>query len=249
MSAVPLAFRAIPTIKYPGTAEAMIAVMASQIGYREVGDNITAAGQWYGLQGQPWCAMEVSWASRVAGCAKIIPKFAYTPTGAQWFKDRKRWGSKPRVGAIAFYDTAGLGRISHVGVVDRVFPDGSWTSIEGNTNAAGSREGKVVRRQTRKTTGPRGGFGYPAYEVGPKVIELKQDTPVDLSNVVKLAKTKGIYNGRVASALKKEGFPATKAGYAKWQRELGYSGSDADGIAGEKSLTALGKKYGWKVKP
>jgi hypothetical protein len=41
---------------------------------------------------------------------------------------------------------------------------------------------------------------------------------------------------------------ATKAAYAKWQRKLGFTGADADGIPGAKSLRALGKKHGFTVK-
>jgi len=39
----------------------------------------------------------------------------------------------------------------------------------------------------------------------------------------------------------------TIAAYAKWQRKLGYRGSDADGIPGKTSLTRLGDKYGFDV--
>ncbi|WP_428956237.1 N-acetylmuramoyl-L-alanine amidase [Streptomyces sp. cg35] len=39
----------------------------------------------------------------------------------------------------------------------------------------------------------------------------------------------------------------TVTAYAKWQRSLGYSGKDADGIPGKSSLTALGKKAGFEV--
>src|SRR5215471_1223651 len=35
--------------------------------------------------------------------------------------------------------------------------------------------------------------------------------------------------------------------YAGWQRRLGYSGSSADGIPGQVSLTKLGNKYGFHV--
>lgn len=41
---------------------------------------------------------------------------------------------------------------------------------------------------------------------------------------------------------------ATKAAYKKWQQKLGYTGADADGIPGAKSLRALGKKHGFSVK-
>lgn len=138
-------------------------VLRSQLGYTEGANNATKYGAWYGLNHQPWCAMFVSWAAAKARVAAIVPRHAYTPAGADWFKKRGRWGNKPRVGAIAYYDTAGLGRISHVGVVEKVLPDGAWYSLEGNTNAAGSREGRVVRRQRRTMVGKQGGFGYPDY--------------------------------------------------------------------------------------
>lgn len=141
----------------------LLKVMRSQIGYAEGANNDTKYGRWYGLNFQPWCAIFVSWCVAKAGCQGIIPKHAYTPAGAQWFKDRDAWGQTPRVGALVYYDTAGLGRISHVGVVEKVLPGGRWYAIEGNTNAAGSREGRVVRRQLRSVVGNKGGFGYPDY--------------------------------------------------------------------------------------
>ncbi|MFG2461350.1 hypothetical protein ACGFWE_30400 [Streptomyces sp. NPDC048523] len=36
----------------------------------------------------------------------------------------------------------------------------------------------------------------------------------------------------------------TVAAYAKWQRHLGYSGADANGIPGKVSLARLGEKTG-----
>ncbi len=41
--------------------------------------------------------------------------------------------------------------------------------------------------------------------------------------------------------------PQTKAAYTRWQNSLGFTGSDADGLPGITSLTALGKKYGFTV--
>jgi hypothetical protein len=41
--------------------------------------------------------------------------------------------------------------------------------------------------------------------------------------------------------------PRTRRAYAAWQRRLGYSGSDADGIPGFGSLSKLGAKYGFRV--
>lgn len=43
--------------------------------------------------------------------------------------------------------------------------------------------------------------------------------------------------------------PRTKAAYAQWQRKLGYAGSDANGVPGKASLSALGARYGFRVVP
>jgi hypothetical protein len=72
--------------------------------------------------------------------------------------------------------------------------------------------------------------------------------PVDASAVARRAKRTGRYEGRVAQALRAEGFSANRQGYARWQRRLGYSGNDANGIAGLVSLRKLGRKHGFAVK-
>jgi hypothetical protein len=43
------------------------------------------------------------------GADPQIPKAAYTPTFAQWFRDRGRWGNVPRPGAVVFVDFPGDG--------------------------------------------------------------------------------------------------------------------------------------------
>ena len=92
---------------------------------------------------------------------------------------------------------------------------------------------------------------------------------VDLSRLVSAAKTDpGAAQGHVTymagtnnveSALLKEGLlsktyaqdgsfgSVTIKAYAAWQRRLGYTGSDADGIPGMTSLKKLGAKYGFDV--
>ncbi|MEU2233170.1 endolysin [Streptomyces vietnamensis] len=90
---------------------------------------------------------------------------------------------------------------------------------------------------------------------------------VDLSRLVAAAKTDPPRSGTpvsysgvktVEDALVKEGLlgksladghfgTATRTAYAAWQRRLGYSGTDADGIPGRTSLTKLGAKHGFTV--
>ncbi len=68
---------------------------------------------------------------------------------AQWnlSKADQYKGSMPQVGDVFIMDLGhGLG---HTGIVEKVNPDGSLATIEGNTNDTGSREGYEVCRKTR----------------------------------------------------------------------------------------------------
>lgn len=139
-------------------------VARAQLGATEQppGSNRTPYGAWYGADGQPWCAMFVSWCADRANGSDIIPKHAYTPTGANWFKERGQWGKSPRVGAVVYFRWPSMGRIAHVGIVESLRPDGAVVTIEGNTDAAGGRTGGRVMRQVRRSN--IAGYGYPAYE-------------------------------------------------------------------------------------
>lgn len=146
------------------TATQIVTTARKQIGYREGANNDTKYGKWYGVNNQPWCAIFVSWvAASTPGGSAIIPKHAYTPAGAQWFKDRDQWYSKPQVGDIVYFNFPGDGvdRISHVGIVEKVNSDGSIFTIEGNTNNDGSREGNGVYRKQRRSGIV--GYGRPKY--------------------------------------------------------------------------------------
>jgi peptidoglycan hydrolase-like protein with peptidoglycan-binding domain len=87
---------------------------------------------------------------------------------------------------------------------------------------------------------------------------------IDLSNLIRAARTAGRDGGdysvegvQVAlnhefggTDLKVDGIfgKATRDRYAAWQRRLGYSGSDANGIPGSTSARALAVKYGARIK-
>lgn len=152
-----------------GVRERILARARSQLGIHEkpFGTNRTPYSQWYGLIG-PWCAMFVSWCFFHEGLplpATTAKGFAYTPVGAAWFKRHGRWTRRPQVGAVIFFDFPGDGvdRISHVGIVERVNPDGTPTCLEGNTNAPGGRTGGQVMRH-RRVVGIVG-YGLPSFGV------------------------------------------------------------------------------------
>ena len=151
----------------------VVATATREVGLIERPVNLSKFGVWYGLDGQPWCAMFVSWCFDQAGGADLVAAstskgFAYCPAGAEWYKKRGRWGTEPRVGAVVFFRfSGGPPRIHHVGIVTGINPDGSIDTIEGNTSrgAGGSqRDGGGVWRRRRKAGVV--GYGYPEFVGG-----------------------------------------------------------------------------------
>ena len=127
----------------------IVEVAASQIG------NIGGAPywSWYGFSGRvEWCACFVSWCANEVGYIEdgLVPKFAYCPSGIQWFKDAGRWqerGYTPQSGDIIFFDWQGDGVSDHVGIVESC--DGSTVyTIEGNSGDACQRNSYSVGGST-----------------------------------------------------------------------------------------------------
>lgn len=148
------------------TKDKVLARARSQLGITEspMGSNRTKYTSWYGMVG-PWCAMFVSWVFHQEGLplpATTSLGFAYTPSGAAWFKKQDRWTTKPAPGHVVFFDF--IGRISHVGIVESVRSDGSIVCIEGNTDEAGGRTGGKVMRKVRRSRIV--GYGIPRYGAG-----------------------------------------------------------------------------------
>lgn len=84
-----------------------------------------------------------------------------------------------------------------------------------------------------KTDPPQKSSTVCAYAAGTKVVEaaLRAEGLLSKSYV----DSKGHFGSETVKA------------YARWQRALGYTGKDANGIPGLTSLKALGKKHGFKV--
>lgn len=95
-------------------------VPASQLG--DVGGQ--PYWSWYGFGSRvERCACFVSWCADQCGYIEsgAVPKFAYCPTGVQWFKDAGRWqdrGYAPQPDDIIFFDWQNDGISDHVGIVE-----------------------------------------------------------------------------------------------------------------------------------
>ena len=146
--------------------EKVIATAQSYIGKKEKTGNSGFADQLFeqkmkavGFQtGQSWCAYfaELVWKESFG---KDHPLFTaidhlFSASAVATFSNFKnstlfKTGNVPKPGAVIIW-RHGAGWQGHAGIVETI-ANGSFTSIEGNTNAAGGREGIEVARKTRKT--------------------------------------------------------------------------------------------------
>lgn len=224
------------------TAAAVLARAATQIGIGETPprSNRNKFTDWYGIGPAQWCDIFVSWVGNQSGAADIIGRFAYTPSHANWFKKAGRWHTKaPRAGDVVFFDF-GLGRISHVGFVEKVLSNGTLQTIEGNTDVSGSRTGGKVMRKHRPLTHVVG-YGRPNYQprIVPKRTQLQKfQSLMGLAPDDKWGPKTQEWSDRMrAAALIWTGGKASRPlNIAKVQKVVGAA---ADGQWGPKSQKAL----------
>ncbi len=127
----------------------MLAVARQQVGTTDHGKNTTRYGAWYGMNGQAWCAMFVSWVFDRSGhnlpnlASAHNPKgFAYVPWAINDLRAKGELHSRPKVGDVFLTNYNG----GHTGIVSNVNSDGSFSTIEGN--AGPSTDRVVTGRRT-----------------------------------------------------------------------------------------------------
>jgi hypothetical protein len=153
------------------TVSDVLAAARAEIGVVEAPGRRTKYGKWYGLDGRLWCAMFTSWCfSQVGAPRNGMTYTAWTPGIYQAARTAARWHTSPLPGDLVLFSFVApstqrpLG-ISHVGLVEKVGEGGVITTIEGNTNAAGSGSGGRVMRKNRRTK--IAGYARPAYQKEP----------------------------------------------------------------------------------
>lgn len=143
-------------VPQPTQREAVVITAIQEIGVREEGGNNRGEriGQYLaatGLgQGHPWCAAFTKFVYE----ENTIPTPGATAWSPSWFpKSRTYWSRGNDPATIQKADIFGLhytnlGRIGHVGIIEKV--DDKWLyTIEGNTGDDQGRDGDVVRRHKR----------------------------------------------------------------------------------------------------
>lgn len=110
--------------------------------------------------GQPWCAAFVTFCLQQAGWDPFahdlhdgVPEPAAVDSWAKFSRAANRAKGSPYRGRL--FVIAGKGH-THIGFVSALNPDGSFQTIEGNSNDDGSREGYAVVRRTRTVSGVSG---------------------------------------------------------------------------------------------
>jgi hypothetical protein len=146
---------------------------ALQIAISQLGKEENPRGSNWGKAGDPipaylatvginfpasWCMAFIYWcyeqAAEQLGLVNPMSKTGGVLTG---------WGSRPRsqvklpqAGDVFIMDLGhGLG---HTGIIEKIDPDGTLHTIEGNTNDSGSREGYEVARKIRHNQKPIIGY-------------------------------------------------------------------------------------------
>jgi hypothetical protein len=91
------------------TPQDVLKVARQSIGIKEYPPNSNRQkfGEWYGVNGVPWCAMFVSYCFYKAGMPLPSiqnPKgFAYCPYGVKHYQKKGRFDNNPKVGDIVFF--------------------------------------------------------------------------------------------------------------------------------------------------
>ena len=152
--------------------EKALAEAITHIGVKEkpAGSNKNPFGQWFGVDGVPWCNVFISYCFQVGAGYTICKGFkgagaypgkgsTYVPTTEAWLQAAGFWvgRTEPRPGDIAIFNWDG-GRPDHIGIVEEYLGDGKYNAIEGNTSVGNDSNGGEVMRRLR-TVAQVNGFG------------------------------------------------------------------------------------------
>lgn len=106
------------------TSNNICEIALQEVGVTEIPDNLTKYGKWYGMDGQPWCAMFVSWVYKQAGLSKSIAAstskgFASCDLGLKWFSKKNKLVpvGQAQEGDIVFFQFDTDAQPDHVGIV------------------------------------------------------------------------------------------------------------------------------------
>ena len=122
-----------------------LATAKAELGYIEEGGNRTKYGAWYGMDGQPWCAMFVAWAFEHAGGSPSFAagsRYAYVPyvvADARATRYGLHTVDDPIAGDLVCFDWEGDTVYDHVGLFER------WDAARPSTRSRATRRRPIIR--------------------------------------------------------------------------------------------------------
>lgn len=131
----------------------VLKIAMGEVGYKEspANSNLTKYGEWYGVNGKPWCALFVSWV--YAQAAVQWPKLLETKKGFIWVPTllirARQYGwvtLDPQPGDLVVFDWEGDRKVDHVGIFKNWLIKGkTFECIEGNTSKGNNSNGGQVQ--------------------------------------------------------------------------------------------------------
>jgi hypothetical protein len=141
-------------------AQARLKTAQAEVGKKEspANSNNTPYGAWYGVNGQPWCAIFCTWADQTGHSpySKSFVKgnrWSYVPyvvNDARAGRNGLTVTSSPKPGDLVCFDWGRDGEYDHIGLVKTGLDgQGNFTTIEGNTSTSDNSNGGQVMERTR----------------------------------------------------------------------------------------------------
>lgn len=160
-------------------------IALGEIGTQEYppNSNLQKYGEWYNLNGQPWCAIFVSWCFNQAGIPLVLQDskgYYNVPKGYSLLKQQDKIVDKPQPGDLIFFDFNGDGIPEHTGIVNEVHNDNTFLSIEGNTSTSSEDNGGAVMKRKRYVSQCLGfgrvieGYDYINHKYEHAILSVKQ---------------------------------------------------------------------------
>lgn len=221
--------------------EQILAVAAREIGYHEGPGKHNKYGEWYGMDGVPWCMEFVQWVYHQCG-GDLPLKTASCGGLLNWYRrnDPECVTKTPVLGCIVIFDFPGTPYpTDHTGIFVRLGSD-RVTTIDGNTGGIDANGG-WVQQKTRKLS-----YANPTYIV-PRWLteEDKREDELDMTKEEFLASLTDAEALEIVERAQRAAGKQTASGYATVAcRKAISSGlfSDGDGNGSMDAPRALVKR-------
>jgi peptidoglycan hydrolase-like protein with peptidoglycan-binding domain len=149
-----------------------------------VSSNKTKYGEWYGLNGAPWCAIFVSWvfdqAGHPLGHIDTSRGFQYCPSAFNYWKSNNCLTESPQPADIVIFDWNGDGTCDHTGIFIKWIEQGkTFQTWEGNTALGNDSHGGRVMQRSRHAASVKafvnpGVFSNDSFHPQSPVLEFKR---------------------------------------------------------------------------